>query len=203
MTSDTGRRLHERARDAVRDAVRAEVVDRALRLFDERGFEQTTVQDISEAAGISPRSFFRYFAVKEDVVIGDMTAYGLVVRDALAACPAGEPIWSALRAAFTPMIEVSTGDPERNLRLMRVLLSAPTLRARNLEKHIAWANLMAPVIAERLDGPAGSRDFRAQTLAHAALACLDVALAEWTNSGGTIDFTDLLDDGFATLGPAS
>jgi Bacterial regulatory proteins, tetR family len=63
------------------------VLPPALALFDENGFEETTVEDIATAVGISSRSFFRYFPVKEDVVLGDAMPIGDVVRDALATRP--------------------------------------------------------------------------------------------------------------------
>src|ERR1019366_5194973 len=85
---------------------------------------------------------------KEDVVIGDPTPLGVTVRDAVAARPPSEPLWESLRRSFDP-----------------------------LELHIAWANMLEPVVIERLDGPAETRHFRAQTLIHSALSCLDVALA--------------------------
>src|SRR5215475_6141459 len=76
--------LRERKRTRTRLAIQAE----AIRLFAEKGYENTTVEDIAYAAAISPRTFFRYFPTKEDVVIWD--EYDPVLEDLVAERPAGE-----------------------------------------------------------------------------------------------------------------
>jgi hypothetical protein len=63
---------------------------------------------------------------------------------------------------------------------MRVLISAPTLRARNLEKHLAWAEMLIPLVTARLTGD--DTRLRAETIVQASLACLDVALITWARS---------------------
>ena len=70
-----------------RQAAYAEITAVAMRLFLEQGFEQTTIDQIAATAGISRRSFFRYFGTKEDVVLGDLARDGERVREALAAVP--------------------------------------------------------------------------------------------------------------------
>jgi transcriptional regulator MftR-like protein len=60
---------------------------------------------------------------------------------------------------------------------MRVLTTAPTLRARHFEKHLAWAQMLTPLVADRLTGP--DIDVRAEAIVQASLACLDVALITW------------------------
>jgi AcrR family transcriptional regulator len=186
-------------RELTRASVRDQIAEHALRLFDENGFDNTTVGDIASAIGISQRSFFRYFPAKEDVVIGDPVPFGTVVVDAAAARPSDEPVWSVLRHAFDPIESAGLADPLRGLRTMRVMMSTASLRARNVEKHIAWAVMLEPVIVNRLDGDEATRAFRAHTLIHAALACLDVALAEWALRGGSTPVGALLDDAFNTV----
>jgi AcrR family transcriptional regulator len=188
-------------RELTRASVRGRVADRALQMFDENGFDATTVGDIAESLGISARSFFRYFPAKEDVVIGDPAPLGGAVRDAAVNRPAGESVWTVLRRSLDPLALATMGDPELGLRVMRVMMSTASLRARNLEKHVAWGIMLEPVIVDRLDGPEATKRFRAQTLIHCALACLDVALAEWTRREGVTPASDLLDDAFATVAP--
>jgi len=185
-------------RSVTRASVRDHVAEQALKLFDERGFDQTTVDDIAAAVGMSARSFFRYFPTKEDVVIGDPAPFGLMVRDSAADRPDDEPVWQVLRRAFAPVETNTSVATAAGLRTMRVMMSTASLRARNLEKHIAWAAYLEPVIVARLDGPEDGRRFRAQTMIHAALACLDVALAEWTRRDGATPVGQLLDETFAT-----
>jgi AcrR family transcriptional regulator len=186
-------------RDLARSSVRDHVRDQARRLFDERGFDATTVDDIAAAVGMSPRTFFRYFPTKEDVVIEDPAPFGMVVRDTAAQRPDGESPWTTLRRAFDPVADKAGAATESWLRAMRVMMSTASLRARNAEKHNAWAVLLEPVITARLDGPEDTKQYRARTLIQAALACLDIALAEWTLRSGTIPLETLLDEAFATI----
>jgi AcrR family transcriptional regulator len=196
-------------RELTRASVRDQIAEQALLLFDEKGFDATTVDDIAAAVGISARSFFRYFPTKEDAVIGDPSALAGVIRDAAAARPADESAWVALRRALDPFEVTDRADITRGLRHMRVMMSTASLRARNVEKHIVWAVNLEPVIIERLgaervpsDGATSDADairFEAQTLIHAALACFDVALSEWTRREGTTPIHTLIDEAFGTL----
>src|SRR5690625_2582027 len=184
-----------RLRDWTRAAVRAEIADRALQLFDEHGFDATTVDNIAAVAGISARTFFRYFATKEDVIFGDLVPIGESIRSTLAGRPAGESAWSALRAAVHVIADVADADRYTALRVTRVASSTASLRARNHEKHAAWASLLAPLIEVRLVGPNDPR-LAAEALVHSALACLDVALNEWARSGGRRNLRQLIDVAF-------
>lgn len=164
-----------------RDAVRARIADAAVDLFAEHGFDQVTVDQIASTVGISARSFNRYFPTKEDAVLGDATAWGELVRSAFEARPDDEPAWTSLHAAYDTMLEQSAVEGERPKVAMRVLTSAPTLRARNHEKHLAWAEMLVPLVAARLTG--SDARLRAETLVQASLACLDVALVTWARPG--------------------
>jgi AcrR family transcriptional regulator len=186
-------------RERTRRAVHAEITQTALRLFVEQGYEATTVDQIATAAGISRRSFFHYFGSKEDVVLGDQEALGLRVRDALEARPATESAWEALRAAFlvlqTPDTEAATG-----LQIADMYAEAPSLRARHLEKHLRWQELLAPDVERRLGiAPAGAADPRARAVIAAALACLDIAVEAWRESGGRDDPVTLFDAAVAAV----
>lgn len=146
---------------------------------------------------ISPRSFFRYFATKEDVVIGGSLAFGEHVCRALAARPLDEPIWVSLRRSLDPV--AATTEDERNLTVVGIIMSTASLRAHNYEKHLAWEQAMVPIITGRLDGPEEAALQRAETLAHVAMACLDVAMAQWVRYNGTLDLSALLDNSFKHL----
>jgi AcrR family transcriptional regulator len=137
-------------RELTRASVRDQIAEQALLLFDEKGFDATTVDDIAATVGISARSFFRYFPTKEDAVIGDPSALAGVIRDAAAARPADESAWVALRRALDAFEVTDRADITRGLRHMRVMMSTASLRARNVEKHIVWAVTLEPVIIDRL-----------------------------------------------------
>ena len=93
-------------RDHARSAVRDEVSKKAWLLFARQGFEATTVDQIAEAAGMSRRTFFRYFAGKDELVLDRIVASGRLVADALRDRPADEAAWPALRAAFDQTVSL-------------------------------------------------------------------------------------------------
>src|ERR1039457_1948380 len=128
-------------------AVRAEIAAVAMRLILEQGFEKTTVEQIAAAAGLSRTSFFRYFATKEDVLLGHLEELGQKVRDALVARPAGEPAWQALRHAFDLLIEERNALPQQGLSVRRMLHDTPSLRARLLDRKSTRLNSSHLVIS--------------------------------------------------------
>jgi AcrR family transcriptional regulator len=198
MIDNRGRSLRERTRHAVRE----QIAEAALVMFDEQGFEETTVDQIAAAVDISPRSFFRYFAAKEDVVLGDPMIYGEPVRAALAEHIKVMPIWDALRASFDSIVRVTEADPEGTLRATRVMISTPALRARSTEKHLAWMLVLVPLVEDALTGAKADRGYRARAITLAALTCLDVTSSEWVLRNGTVGNGALLDEAFALLKPA-
>ncbi|MFG2537883.1 TetR family transcriptional regulator [Streptomyces sp. NPDC048511] len=179
-----------------RQAVTEALADTALELFDTTGFDQVTVADIVAAAGISQRSFFRYFSNKEDVVFGDRIPSAEEVRDELLRHLGRGTAWDAMRATFHEAAQQMDGDSGHWKRAARVICNTPGLRARYLEKHLAWAGILVPEIASRIDP--GSRDatLKAQTMLNAALGCFDVAVARWAESD-TDPLAALVDEVFA------
>ncbi|MET9259822.1 TetR family transcriptional regulator [Amycolatopsis sp. NPDC004079] len=110
-------------RERKKARTRAEIQRQALRLFAERGYEATTVEDIAGAAEVARSTFFRYFATKEDVVLFDDV--DPLFEKALAAIPAGTPLVvaliKALRATFTELDEQKRADEELRMRLVRTV----------------------------------------------------------------------------------
>ncbi|WP_322778242.1 TetR family transcriptional regulator [Frankia sp. Cas4] len=182
--------------------MREQIAAAALVMFDDQGFEETTVDQIAAAVDISPRSFFRYFPAKEDVVLGDPMVYVEPVLARLTDALRSLPVWEAVRAGFAPLDAMTAADPAGSLRALRVMLSTPALRARNTEKHLAWMTVLVPIVTGALPGPAEGKEFRARAVVMCSLTCLDVCVAEWVHRGGSVPFTQLLDDIFALLKPA-
>jgi AcrR family transcriptional regulator len=184
------------ARAIARDAVTTRIAGVALDLFEERGFAAVTMEDVARSAGVSVRSVHRYFPSKEDLVVGDPTPTAVQVEQAFAASAADGPVWSALRAAFEPLVRRAESNRVDGRRVLRIVASTGSLRARNLEKHIAWAERLVPLVADRLEGaPSQSSQLRAQSIVHMAIACFDVALTAWARDEDA-DVRALLDHAF-------
>ncbi|SNQ50377.1 Transcriptional regulator [Frankia canadensis] len=187
-------------RSRTRRALQAEITAIAFDLFDRQGFEATTINQIAAAAGLSRSSFFRYFATKEDVVLLGVEERGLVLRDALAARPPDETPWQALRRALEVIVRLNSENPDRVLRLSRMMVETPSLQARQMQREDTWARLLAPEIARRLGlSPQDTTDPRPGALASAALGCFHASMRVWRESGGKADLAALLDQAMSAL----
>ncbi len=164
-----------------RQRVYAEITAVAMELFLTNGFEQTTIDEIVVAAGISRRSFFRYFGTKEDVVLGHFIADGAVIRDQLEQRPDGEGPWTALRGAIFALDEGA--DDERLLAVSRMMYQTPSLRARSIEKHLHWYDDLVPEVQRRLGGQADSA-LQARAIVGCIITCLDIAGEAWSVDDG-------------------
>jgi AcrR family transcriptional regulator len=185
-------------RERTRQAIRSELSETALQLFAERGFDETTARQIAAAVGVSERTFFRYFASKEDVVLGVLDELGVALADRLAARPASESPSVALRRSFDLMTETLALDPERSLAMLRLTRGVPSLRARQIDKQDRWASRLADVLAERL-GVATADDLRPSLYATTALGALDVAVTRWDALGGATPLSEIIDEAFAVV----
>lgn len=185
-------------RERTRRAVRAELAELALRLFVEHGYEETTVDDIAAAAGVSRRSFFRYFPSKEEVVFGDVEDLADQVADAIRARPADEEPWTVLHVVLGEW-EEKIHSAQRNPAVLRLIESTPALRARLHQKRDALRGRITDALRDR---PGSGLDpFTADLLTACAAAALDAAGREWLRHDGTIDRRELIDRAFATLAP--
>jgi AcrR family transcriptional regulator len=178
-------------------AIRNELTAAAVRLFTEHGFAETTARDIAQAVGVSERTFFRYFASKEDVIVGALDELGVQLANRLAARPANEAPFSALRRSFDVMTEILAKEPEWSLAMMELTREVPSLRARQVEKQDKWATQLADILADRMDTDA-SVDLRPSLYAATALSALDVAVSHWDATGRDQSLGEILDRAFTT-----
>ncbi|MFI5493842.1 TetR family transcriptional regulator [Actinoplanes sp. NPDC051859] len=184
-------------RERTRQAVQADIAATAMQLFLDHGFDATTMDQIAAEAGVSRRSLFRYFATKEDMVVGDLVERGRAVRQVLEARPPDEGPWEALRAALESLAHAS--GPQA-VRIAAMVHETPSLRARRVEKCLQWLEMLVPDIERRLGVPPGSdTDPRAAAIVSSALACLDVAIEAWLRGGATGSIEDLYDDAVAAV----
>ena len=182
-----------------RQAALAEITSVAMRLFLDQGFEQTTIDQIASTAGISRRSFFRYFGTKEDIVLGDLASQGELMRDALEGVPPTVGPWDALRQALHA-VDALDVDPGLTLKIATMMYGTPSLRARSIEKHLQWQSLLVPDIRRRL-GLADDdvTDPAPAAIVASAIACLDAAGELWTAGGGEADLAALYDRAVAAV----
>jgi AcrR family transcriptional regulator len=152
--------LRERKKQRTRETI----INVAMELFAERGYEHTTIAEIADAAEVSPRTIFAYFPTKEDIVFCDLPDVQERLARALRERPEGATALDALRdfiaASFGP-------DPTRELR-KRIVAHDETLRRSERARFAPFEQLMVEAIAEDLH--AGPDDIRPQIVAAALIA---------------------------------
>jgi AcrR family transcriptional regulator len=143
-TADRPGGLRERKKAKTRAAIR----EHALRLFREQGYSATTVEQIAEAAEVSPTTFYRYFPTKEDVVLQD--DLDLLTVQALEAQPPELPPIAAIRAAVALARSQFTAEDRERFRATSALTFAvPEIRARALDEFSRTLNIFTTALAKR------------------------------------------------------
>ncbi|HEV2345011.1 MAG TPA: TetR family transcriptional regulator [Actinocrinis sp.] len=190
--------MAERKRRLVRDQL-GEV---ALHLVARQGYEETTVDQIVAAAGVSRRTFFRYFKSKEDIVVESVSDLGAAIRAELAARPTGEGPEAAVRAAFAVAAEQLTLEPEKALPLTRLMFDTPALHRRFLEHQSVLQEELAAELARR-EGLDVDEDLGPALVAGVALTAFQVAVEAWTRHNGDGDLNLLIDEAFSRTNPGA
>lgn len=178
-------------RERTKARTRQELIDAAFALFAERGFETCTVEDIAKVADVSPRTFFRYFPVKEDVVLAPMQDESDRMIAELTARPPEESPLTALREALRGTI-TRLSDRGGLCDNVKMVECCPSLVARKLELNAAKERTIASVIADRM-GVDASRDPRPQLIAATFMACVSQAYRSWLDDGMPNDLQKRVD----------
>jgi len=152
----------------------------ALQKFQERGYAETTVRDIAAAAGVTERTFFRYFPSKEDLVLGEIRDLIPVFQDLVRQRPAEETPYQAVYAvalalsAGQPGLGVLFSGPPQRFAAKSSRQSQPLLRQ--------FEDALADVLAERLGltGASSRETLRAAVLAGAAMGAIRAALGVYS-----------------------
>jgi AcrR family transcriptional regulator len=156
-------------RERKKARTRAAIQQHALRLFREQGYDATTVEQIAEAAEVSPSTFFRYFPTKEDVVLYD--AFDPLLFAAFEAQPAALSPIQALRGAIREVFATLSAEELAEQRERATLMVAvPELRMRMLDQVVVATEQLAELVARRVGRRAD--DLAVRTFAGAVLGAL-------------------------------
>jgi AcrR family transcriptional regulator len=190
--------LRERKKQRTRDAL----TDAAFTLFGSKGFEATTIDEIADAVEVSPRTFFRYFASKEEVALSLMDQQLGAILDRFAQRPADEPVLTALRAAAVEVIrscEDGVGfDPSRFECIQTLLGTSPLLAARSLEQGSARISELAELVAARM-GVNALTDQRPYLVASVVICGIQTAVKAWRDVHPDARSSDLINQAFDLL----
>jgi AcrR family transcriptional regulator len=178
-----------------RRAVRAELSEVALQLLTDRDFESVTVDEIAAAAGVSRRTFFRYFASKEDVVFAFLDQGAMRLCEEVVNRPPEESPVTAVHHAM----RLHLAAYQTSKDLVRLVRETPSLRAR---EHVNREQLRLGIVEAlgRRLGVDAQHDPRPHVLASIALAPLDAAFVTWFSGARSgEDLESLLDEALATF----
>ena len=166
----------------------------ALELYLERGFDQTSVAEIAERAGLTERTFYRHYADKREVLFAGSTAFQDLFVDAVARAPqaAGpmEAVSASLRAAATMLQEREDFSRRRHA----VITANATLQERELIKLALLADALAAALRRR-----GADDASASLAAEAGIAVFKVAFRRWIDQTGSKSLPHLVDESLTGL----
>lgn len=190
--------LRERKKQRTKDAL----VDAAFELFQRKGFDATTIDEIADAVEVSPRTFFRYFESKEDVALTLMDRQFAVIYESLAARPPHEPVLTALRHAVVDMIRAAEQgtagfDADRFSSSQKLVSSCPSIHARSMEVCAFKVEELAGHIAKRMG--VGADDPRPTLVAAVATTAVQTAMAAWRESHPEVTTSVLADRALALL----
>ncbi len=166
----------------------------ALEVFQQRGFDETRVEDIAAAAGISRRTFFRYFASKNDILFANFDNLLVELEEWLNAAGDEEPLFEVIAEATIRFNRVHSDGVAAHRERMNLILHTPALRANASLRHSEWGSVLARFAASRFDVPA--HDVRAQLIGHVSLAAANTAYEEWLRDESS-DLADVIREVFA------
>jgi AcrR family transcriptional regulator len=185
-------------RERKKAETRVALASAALRLAVARGPDRVTVDEIADAAGVSPRTFFNYFGSKEDAILGNSSASTSRLVEELAARPADESPLVALRAAMHAGVDHLESDPDDWIARNRLVRGYPALAVRYAAR---LADLEREVVLEiaRRTGLDADRDPYPGVVTGAAMAGARVALTLWQEQRPPRSLSALLDEVFEHL----
>ena len=166
----------------------------AITLFEQQGYEETTVADIAAAAGLTKRTFFRYFADKREVLFSGAQELERLWLEAVAAAPADADPLQAATAGFDPVAELFVERHEVAQMRARIINRNPELQERELIKLQTLAGSIKSALIER-----GVSHNAAILAAQASITVFHVAFARWVEQDEPAAFPRLLDESLEQL----
>lgn len=170
--------MAEMRRDAKRKFVRDAIHAAAIEIFAERGFDETTVEEISLAAGVSRRTFFRYFASKDDLLAQTAMSYGATLRNAIDACPRDLSALEVIRATVRAGVEHAAAPEARTREVVEIAIRSESARQAYQSRSSSIEDSLASAFAARTK-KRSVVDAESRLLAGVTLAVMNATIASW------------------------
>ncbi len=175
---------------------RRDVARAALELFARQGYDETSIDEIAAAVGVSRRTFFRYYDSKREVVWGEFDAELVRLRTRLDEAPVDQPMMDVLRLAVMDTNRFGAAELDELRIRIGLTSSVPTLVAHSAVRYAEWCDVVAGFVAARIG--ASTEDLAPQTVARAALGAATAAFTYWARHGGD-DLVGQVDRAFRLL----
>ena len=179
-------------------ATRRALHEAAFEMAESQGLAHTTIEAISERAGVAPRTFWAYFASKEDAVLDRDPEWPERLRDALLSRPAGEDALAALRHVLESFLAEKLTDSRRSARRLKLVRREPHLMAAAAANFDEIERSLVQAVAERL-GVDPTRDLRPGLLVMVAGGACRVAQQRWADLDGRRPVGELVQEAFDEL----
>jgi len=173
------------------------ITDVALRLFADRGFDEVSVDDVAQAAGIARRTVFRYYASKNAIPWGDFDGHLKHLRELLDNVDPDMPLGEALRAALLSFNTFEASETVRHRQRMRLILQTAELQAYSMTMYAGWREVMAGFVAARLG--VKTTNPLPQTVAWTMLGVALSAYEQWL-SDESVTLPEALGNAFDVVG---
>ena len=155
----------------------AAIEAQAFALFRERGFDNTTMEDIAEAVGVGRRTLFRYYPSKNDIPWGRFDAGLVSLQHNLDAIPGDVPVLDAVQRAVVEFNRLEPGEIGQHRQRMTLLLRTPALLAHSVHRYAEWRSVVADFAARRYG--LKPDDQLPRTVGHVSLALSLSAYEQW------------------------
>lgn len=167
-------KLQLRKQELVRDTI----YDAAIDLFAAKGFDETTVEEIAQAAGVSRRSFFRYYASKDDLLAQSVVQYGSAITKAVETCPASLSLLETLRETVLAGINHTASVQELTRRTIQIAQRSTSARKAHASRLIDIQDAVATAYARRFKSKS-IYDSSPRLMAQMSISILNVAITSW------------------------
>ena len=169
-----------------RQASIAAIEKAALELIAERGFDETSAEEIAVSAGISRRTFFRYFGSKNDILFGNFDALLGELEEWLSSVPDDRPMFEAIADAVMRFNRIHTDGAVAHRERMELIMHTPALRANAALRNAEWQAVVARFAARRMGEPPDA--LGPQLIAHVTLGASNAAYEQWLrDESGDLD----------------
>lgn len=175
---------------------RGQISDIGIELFAAKGFDETSVDEIAEAAGIARRTFFRYFPSKNAVPWGDFDEQLSALRSLLADLPSDISLADGIRSALLEFNTFPEDEKAVHRQRMALILRNSALQSYSMLMYEGWRGVIAEYVAARTDSD--RKDHFPRTVGWMVLGVAMSAYEQWLTDEA-LDLSQLLSDGTRTL----